>query len=118
MTTRQRKFAEWYIELGNAAEAARRAGYSPRTANRIASENLSKPDILGYINARMKAQIAERVASADEALEFLTAVMRGEIEDRDGKAPYASERIKAAIELLKRYGNKPTMQVPIIIDDI
>ena len=119
MTPRQRAFADYYIETGNAAESARRAGYSVRTANRIGSENLSKPDIVQYIGERMREQVADRVASADEALQFLTSCMRGEIAGSDGKALYASERIRAAIELLKRYGPQLTpSEIPIIIDDI
>ena len=38
----------------NATQAAIRAGYSEKTANRIASENLSKPDIQEYIQKRQK----------------------------------------------------------------
>lgn len=44
-TLRQRKFIKFFVESGNAAEAARRAGYSARSAKQIASENLSKPDL-------------------------------------------------------------------------
>ncbi len=32
LTERQKKFCDFYIETGNAAEAARLAGYSERTA--------------------------------------------------------------------------------------
>lgn len=45
MTPKQKKFVlEYLIDL-NATQAAIRAGYSKKTANRTASENLSKPDI-------------------------------------------------------------------------
>lgn len=51
LTPRQQRFVDEYIVCGNAAEAARRAGYSERTARQIASENLSKPDIRAAIEA-------------------------------------------------------------------
>ena len=45
MTPKQQRFvAEYLVDL-NASAAARRAGYSGRTANRIATELLSKPVI-------------------------------------------------------------------------
>ena len=52
LTPKQRAFADFYIELGNAAEAARRAGYSAKTAKSIGAENLTKPDIKIYIARR------------------------------------------------------------------
>lgn len=35
LTEKQKKFADYYIELGNATQAAIKAGYSKKTANRI-----------------------------------------------------------------------------------
>ncbi len=49
LTPKQKRFvAEYLVDL-NATAAAIRAGYSEKTANRIASENLSKPDIQSAI---------------------------------------------------------------------
>lgn len=45
LTPKQKRFVEEYLVDLNATAAAIRAGYSKKTANRIASENLSKPDI-------------------------------------------------------------------------
>ncbi|MEQ7059594.1 terminase small subunit [Lactococcus petauri] len=45
MTIKQKKFADYYIETGNATQSAIRAGYSKKTANRIATENLSFQNI-------------------------------------------------------------------------
>ena len=52
LTAKQSKFVDEYLIDLNGAAAARRAGYSERTANRMASENLSKPDITAAIAAR------------------------------------------------------------------
>ena len=130
MNHRQRLFADAYIETGNATEAARRAGYSPRTANRIGSENLARPDISAYISARLEALAAERVASADEVMRLLTAIMRGEVVERiplftgNGAqtlvetTPRISDRLKASAEIMKRYNATAYINeydVPIII---
>ena len=45
LTPKQKRFVQEYLVDLNATAAAIRAGYSKKTANRIASENLSKPDI-------------------------------------------------------------------------
>ncbi|MGU8469999.1 terminase small subunit [Clostridium perfringens] len=78
LTNRQKAFADYYIELGNATEAARRAGYKGKNVNKIASENLAKLDIKQYIDERMKEIESERIAKAEEVLQYLTRVLRGE----------------------------------------
>ncbi|EMA4560283.1 terminase small subunit [Klebsiella pneumoniae] len=55
LTDKQEMFCREYLIDLNATQAAIRAGYSARTANRTASENLSKPDIQSRI-AELKAQ--------------------------------------------------------------
>lgn len=45
LTDRQEMFCREYLIDLNATQAAIRAGYSAKKANRTASENLSKPDI-------------------------------------------------------------------------
>lgn len=49
LTQKQKRFVQEYLVDLNATAAAIRAGYSEKTANRIASENLSKPDIQSAI---------------------------------------------------------------------
>ena len=53
LTTRQAAFVDHYVVCRNGAEAARRAGYSEKTARQIATENLSKPDL--------QAALAEKI---------------------------------------------------------
>lgn len=103
LTPKQKAFADYYIECGNASEAARRAGYSPKTAEKIGSENLQKPEISAYIQERMTQQDATRVASADEVLRFYSSVMRGQEKDAFGLDPSLADRLKAADSLMKRY---------------
>jgi phage terminase small subunit len=103
LTPKQKAFSDYYIECGNASEAARRAGYSPETAEKIGSENLQKPEISAYIQERMAQQDASRVASADEVLRFYSSVMRGQEKDAFGLDPSLADRLKAADSLMKRY---------------
>ena len=117
LTEKQERFIDFYIELGNATEAARRSGYSKRTAKQIGNENLTKLDY--FIKERLKKLEDARIAKADEVLKHLTAAMRGEIDEEVvvtenigdfmsearvvKKQLSARERIKAAELLGKRY---------------
>lgn len=119
LTPKQKAFAEYYIEIGNATEAARKAGYKGKNLNRIASENLSKLDIKNYIDEKMKELEDQRIAKADEVLKYLTRVIRGEeteqvvVTENIGdfmsearvinKELSAKDKIKAAELLGKRY---------------
>lgn len=119
LTSKQKAFAEYYIETGNATEAARKAGYKGKNLNRIASENLSKLDIKNYIDEKMKELEDQRIAKADEILKYLTRVIRGEeteqvvVTENIGdfmsearlinKELSAKDKIKAAELLGKRY---------------
>lgn len=119
LTEKQKRFCDYYIETGNATEAAIRAGYSAKTARFIGAENLTKPNIKNYIDNKLKEMEDKRIAKADEVLKHLTAAMRGEIEEEvvvvEGIGDYesrarvikkqlsAKERIKAAELLGKRY---------------
>lgn len=114
MTPKQKKFCEYYLQSGNAADAARKAGYSPKTADAIGRENLRKPTISAYIAERMGNQDKKLVADADEVLRFYSAVMRGEVKDQFGLDASLTDRLKAGDSLMKRYsagGNiKPNEQ--------
>ncbi|NBA61825.1 terminase small subunit [Enterococcus mundtii] len=78
MTEKQKRFCDFYIETGNATQAAIKAGYSEKTAKQIGQENLTKPDLRAYIDKRLEEMENKRTADAQEVLEYLTAVMRGE----------------------------------------
>lgn len=119
LTSKQKAFAEYYIETGNATEAARKAGYKGKNLNRIASENLTKLDIKNYIDGKMKELEDQRIAKADEVLKYLTRVIRGEETEQVvvienigdfmsearviNKELSAKDKIKAAELLGKRY---------------
>ena len=100
-TPKQRAFADYYIETGNATEAARRAGY--KKPNVQGSQNLEKLSIKSYIEERVKASDEKRIAKGEEVLEYLTKVMRGEEKDQFGLDASLQDRTKAAELLGKRY---------------
>lgn len=101
LTPKQRAFADFYIELGNATEAARRAGYSAKTAKSIGAENLTKPDIKIYIARRQEKIESERTASLKEIQELRTAIMRGQEKDQFGIETSIADRLRAAGDLEK-----------------
>ena len=119
LTPKQKAFADYYIELGNATEAAIKAGYNEKTARFIASENLTKPNIKKYIEEKIKQIESDRIAKAEEVLAFLSASLRGEVleevvstetDETGGIRPVIikkqisiKDRIKAAELLGKRY---------------
>ncbi|WP_242822813.1 terminase small subunit [Peptoanaerobacter stomatis] len=119
LTLKQKRFADEYIISGNATDAAKKAGYSEKTAFTIATENLKKPYIKQYIDQRIKELDDKKIAKQEEVLQYLTSVLRGESESAivvvegcgDGyseartvkKTPDEKERLKAAELLGKRY---------------
>lgn len=104
LTPKQRAFCDYYIETGNATEAAIKAGYNKKTARQIGSMNLTKVDIRAYIEERLKEIESKRIADGKEVLQYLTKVMRGEEKDQFGLDASLQDRTKAAELLGKRYG--------------
>ncbi|MDU7086188.1 MAG: terminase small subunit [Clostridium sp.] len=103
MTEKQKAFCDYYIETGNATEAAIKAGYSKKTAKVIGSENLTKPYLKQYIDERLAKIEDARIAKGEEVLQYLTRVMRGEEKDQFGLDAALQDRTKAAELLGKRY---------------
>lgn len=103
LTPKQQAFADYYIECGNATEAAKRAGYSEKNVGENAAKTLKNPNVSAYIAERMEEQARKRVADANEVIEFYTAVMRGEVKDQFGLDASLSDRLKAGDSLMKRY---------------
>lgn len=103
LTPKQQAFADYYIECGNATEAAKRAGYSENNVGENAAKTLKNPNVSAYIAERMEEQARRRVADANEVIEFYTAVMRGEVKDQFGLDASLSDRLKAGDSLMKRY---------------
>jgi phage terminase small subunit len=135
LTEKQKRFADFYIETGNGAESARKAGYKGDNHDNIATENLRKLAIKQYIEERLAEKDKKRIASQDEVLQFLTNVLRGEETERIpmfakdhfeliDNTPSIKDRTKAAELLGKRYTlwtDKTQLEGTIgvtIVDDI
>lgn len=119
LTEKQRRFVDYYVETGNKTEAAKKAGYSEKTAASIGDENLRKPAIKAAIDARLRELEGKRIAKADEVMQFLTSTLRGEVKEErvvvegtgEGRSDAriitvqvsARDRLEAAKSLLKRY---------------
>lgn len=96
MTPKQQKLADKYLECGNATEAAKYAGYSPKNIGENAAKTLKNPNVSAYIAERMAEMQKPTIASAEEVLTVITQIMRSEnTNDRD--------RLKAAELMGKRY---------------
>nr|DAW35850.1 MAG TPA: Terminase small subunit [Caudoviricetes sp.] len=76
MNVRQQKFCDYYLQSGNATEAAKKAGYSEKTARAIGAENLTKLDIQKYLAEHAQRASNARIADANEVLEFWSNTMR------------------------------------------
>ncbi|WP_432372814.1 terminase small subunit [Pantoea allii] len=74
LTDKQELFAREYLSDLNATQAAKRAGYSDKTAYSIGQENLKKPEIQDRI-AELKAERNERTqVNADYVLRRLVEI--------------------------------------------
>lgn len=116
-TDKQQAFINEYLKCFNATEAAKRAGYSEKSARQMGSENLSKP----YIAEEISLRVAEMTMKADEALLRLSRMARASFADlaeNKGGLPFIDWR-KAfetgAIDMVKEitYKNDGSMTVKL-----
>ena len=63
MNERQKRFAEFYAASGNAAEAARLAGYSEKTARSQGQRLLTDVDIMRYVRELQDKAAIGRIAT-------------------------------------------------------
>ena len=107
LTPKQHRFIDEFIVCGNGSEAARRAGYSERTAYQIAYENLRKPEIVAAIEAArqreaeywqlQKRDVIEALLGAIELAKTQVnpaAMIRGLTEIAKMLGYYAPEKVK------------------------
>lgn len=116
MNERQRRFADEYIRIGNAEQAAINAGYSEKYARGNAHKLVANVSIKNYINEQIQRIRDESIMDAKEALAILSEIARGnrdeevlilnpttgKVERHTKKADNATV-IKAITEILKRY---------------
>lgn len=125
LTIKQQRFADIYIETGNATQSYIDAGYKATTrevAEANARKLLGNYSVKTYIDNKMSGIQKNTIASQEEVLEYLTKVMRGEEKDQFGLDASLQDRTKCAELLGKRYGTfkekvDVTGSIPVVIQD-
>lgn len=97
MNERQKKFAEYYAQCGNAAQSAVKAGYSEKYAGQNADKLLKNTNIAKYIKQLAEKAQDSRIMTAKERQALLS-----DIANDGNNAP--SDRIKAVDTLNKMTG--------------
>lgn len=101
MTERQKKFAEYYAQCGNAAQSAIQAGYSEKYAGQNADKLLKNTNIADYIRELTEAAQTARIMTARERQAILSDMAKD-------KANEPSDRIRAIDTLNKMTGEYVT----------
>jgi len=102
LTDKQRAFVEHYLATWNATEAAKRAGYSAKTAQEQGSQLLSKLIVQQLVEKR----IAELKMTSDEVLLRLADQARSDMSDfinSHGEVDVKAARRNKKLHLVKRY---------------
>lgn len=101
MTERQKKFAEYYAQCGNAAQSAIQAGYSEKYAGQNADKLLKNTNIADYIRELTEDAQTARIMTARERQALLSDMAK------NGKNSPA-DRIRAIDTLNKMTGEYTT----------
>ena len=94
MNEQQKRFAEYYAAYPNATEAAKQAGYSPRTARSQGQRLLTSVDIQRYIREIQDRAAEKRIMTIAQTKAFWSDI----VNDKNEKT---ANRLKAS-ELLAR----------------
>lgn len=94
MNEQQKRFAEYYAAYPNATEAAKQAGYSPRTARSQGQRLLTSVDIQRYIREIQDRAAEKRILTIAQTKAFWSDI----VNDKNEKT---ANRLKAS-ELLAR----------------
>ena len=81
LNQRQEMFCREYIKDLNGTQAAIRAGYSEKTANRIASELLTKPDVQARVMELQSVRVEEVRIDANYVLKRLIEIDEMDVSD-------------------------------------
>jgi phage terminase small subunit len=95
LTEKQKQFCREYLKDFNGTQAAIRCGYSENSAKQIASENLTKLDIVTYLNTLLQEKANNDNITISEIIKDLKDIKKNTSEK-------TSDRLKA-LELLGRY---------------
>lgn len=97
LNARRKHFCEAYAACGNAAQAAREAGYSEKTAKTQGQYLLTLPDVAQYVRELQDTAADARIASISQVKAFWSDILN------DPKAK-TTDRLKASELLAKSAG--------------
>jgi phage terminase small subunit len=103
LTSRQKKFTEYYAQCGNVVQSAIQAGYSASYANSRAHELLENVGVAAYLRELSAEETESRIISAQERQEILSDLAT----DTDNEP---KDRIKA-IDTLNKMTGEYTVKV-------
>lgn len=109
MNERQKKFAEYYVQSGNGAESARKAGYSQSYAEHRTDELLRNVEIQQYIKELSEKLQDSRILTAKERQAILSDIIR------DASHVEPSDRIRA-IDTLNKMTGEYTLKVSASVE--
>lgn len=114
LNIRQKKFADYFIQSGNAKESYLKAGYTAEgnVAEVNASRLLRNAKVLEYIVERNRELDAQAIADIEEIKRFWTNIMRDEdadIRDRLKASEYIAKTSGAFIERREIQGQSHNM---------
>jgi phage terminase small subunit len=98
LTPKQQIFVTEYLVDFNATRAAIAAGYSERTAGKIGSENLQKPEIKAAIAEATKARQVDTGVTADRVVAEIASLAFAQTH---GEAAWGQIKVKA-LDMLGR----------------
>ena len=101
MTSRMKKFSEYYAQCGNTVQSAIKAGYSAKYANSDACKILENPRVAEYIKELSQKAQNERILTAKERQAMLSDIAKDEENS-------TSDRIRAVDTLNKMTGEYTT----------
>ena len=102
MTARQERFIREYLVDLCAAAAARRAGYTPKSARSIGCRLLKDPEIRREVAVAMEQEKEENTLRREQVLQELKAVAFAPASDASGAELKVAQKLKA-LELLGKH---------------
>ena len=112
LNEKQKAFAEYSAACFNATEAAKKAGYSKKTAYSIGNENLKKPEIQKYLQMLTNNAKSSRIATIDEVLTYLSDTMRN-TDEQTKERTKAAQILREALSAVKAEASGNELRIVI-----
>ena len=113
LNEKQKAFAEYYAACFNATEAAKKAGYSKKTAYSIGNENLKKPEIQKYLQMLTNNAKSSRIATIDEVLTYLSDTMRN-TDEQTKERTKAAQILREALSVVKAESDDAATEIVVV----